>query len=280
MEPDKRLVRAKPAGVAFLSKAIGAAVFLGLLGSCAFFSRPPALPRHAAIESRVAPQADDKYDPLVENADIIYYPAELVGSPQRSEPAWKLAEALHRHGRAFVVGWDAFGADQQPLLDQWGKGRGLENETLAQLHLSGGAGDRENCRAFLRESRKFGARFLALRKVRDLRVTAVPTDEEAFQAEEFAVEKIVEQFRERRSEKLLVFLHRRHLGETRGVPYLVAQKVKARQLVLDSREHPSGRTRLLAFVTHRGGIAGSLLFGIARRLQIVNRTPVSAGDQL
>jgi len=254
------------------------AILLGLFGSCAFFSRQPALPRRAAIESKVAPQADDKYDPLVENADIIYLPSELVGPPQRSEPAWKLAEALHRHGRAFVVGWDAIGAEEQSLLDQWAKLSGFEDGPLAQLHLSGATGQRENCRAFLRESRKLGASFLALRKARDVRAAAVSAEDAASQAEEFAAEKIAEHFRERRSEKLLVFFHRRHLGNARGVPYLVAQKIKARQLVLDSREHPSGRARLIAFVTHRGGIAGIFLPGISRRLQIVDRAPAPAGD--
>jgi hypothetical protein len=267
-----------PARLAFFLKAV-LAILLGLPAGCAFFSGQPALPRRAAIESQIAPEADDKYGPLVENADIIYFPAELVGPPQRSEPAWKLAEALHRHGRAFVVGWDAISAEEQSLLDQWAKQRAFEDGTVAQLRLFAAAGQRENCRAFLRESRKLGARFLALRKSPDPRAAGISAEEAAFQAEEFAADKIAEQFRERRSEKLLVFLPRRHLGSARGVPYLVAQKIKARQLVLDSREHPASRARLLAFVTHRGGISGRWLPGIARHFQIVNGAPGSRGDQ-
>ena len=262
-----------------IARLVFLAILLGLFGSCAFFSRPPALPRRAAIESKVAPQTDEKYDLLIENADIIYLPSELVGSPQRSEPAWKLAEALHRHGRAFVVGWDAIGAEEQSLLDQWAKQPTPGDGPLAQLHLSGAAGDRENCRAYLRGSTKLGARFLALRKTRDPRAAAMSAEEAAGQAEEFAAEKIAEHFRERRSEKLLVFLHRRHLGNTRGVPYLVAQKVKARQLVLDSRERRSGGARLLAFVAHRRGISGNFLPGITGGLQIVNGAPGTRGDQ-
>lgn len=276
MDRSKRVARPVAARFAFFPQAALALVLL-LFGSCAFFTGQPALPRRAAIESKVAPQADDKYGPLVENADIIYLPSELVGLPQRSQPAWKLAEALHRHGRAFVVGWDAIDAEEQSLLDQWMKQPG--DGPLTQLHLFGNAGERENCRAFLRESRKLGARFLALRKTRDLRSVAGSVEEAAWQTEEFAAEKIAEHFRERRSEKLLVFFHRRHLGNTHGVPHLVAQKIKARQLVLDSREHPPGRARLLAFVTHGRGISRDFLPGISRRLQIVNGAPAAAGHQ-
>ena len=254
-------------------------ILVGMFGGCAFFSRQPALPKHAAIESMVAPQADDQYGPLVENADIIYLPSELVGPPHRSEPAWKLAEALHRHGRAFVVGWDAIGADEQSLLDQWSKQPAVEDGPLAQLHLAGATVERDNCRAFLRESRKLGARFLALRKERDLNAAPVFAEEALGQTEEFAAEKIAEHFRERRSEKLLVFFHRRHLGKARGVPYLVAQKIKARQLVLDSKGHSSGRPRLLAFVTDRSWIAGNFLPRVSRRFEVVNRAPGAAGYQ-
>jgi hypothetical protein len=67
---------------------------------------------------------------------------------------------------------------------------------------------------------------------------------------------------------LLVLVHRRHLGNDRGVPYFVAQKIKARQLVLDSQPHPPARSQLLAL----GGREG--------RLEIVDGAPGAGRDQL
>ena len=206
MMPQVGGMRARPRILSFLFAFV---LYLPLIfcSSCGFFSRPPALPRHAAIEFATDSGGDDKFALLVENADIIYFPTELVGPPRSSESSWKLVEALQRNGGRFALGWDLIG--------------GKESET---------------CRAFLREAGKRGANFMALRA----------ESETALLHEEFAAERIAGYFREHRDEKLLVFLHRRHLGNNRGVPYFVAQKIKARQLVLDSRQHPPESPRLLA----------------------------------
>jgi len=90
-------------------------------------------------------------------------------------------------------------------------------------------------------------------------------------AEEFAAERIVGHFREHRDEKLLIFVHRRHLASARGVPYFVAQKIKARQLVLDSQPHPSSRSQLLALRGHDG---------VPGRLEIIDGSPITGSDQL
>jgi uncharacterized iron-regulated protein len=95
--------------------------------------------------------------------------------------------------------------------------------------------------------------------------------EEGLLAEEFAAERIVGHFREHRDEKLLIFVHRRHLASARGVPYFVAQKIKARQLVLDSRSHRSSRAQLLA-LRGRGGTLW--------RLEIIDGSPIAGRDQL
>jgi uncharacterized iron-regulated protein len=286
---------------------------LASYASCAFFYRQPALPKHAAIESRETPQADEKFAALVQNADIIYFPTELPGPASRSEPATKLVDALQRSGNAFAIGWDVIGGEEQALLDQWAK-RQLSTENLiARLHLSGTARERENCRALLGATKDWGVRFLALRCPVDLLAAArseatldaparpelprgfnpPPGDFQRFAerfsaagmnetglraaykaallAEEFAAERIVEDFREHRDEKLLVFVHRRHLESARGVPYFVAQKIKARQLVLDSQPHRSSRPQLLALRGH---------CGVPWRLEIIDGSPSAGSDQL
>lgn len=224
-------MKARPRILSFI-RALVLCLPLIVCSSCGFFFRQPALPRHAAID----PGADDKFALLVENADIIYFPSELVGLPRDSESSWKLVEALQRNGGRFALGWDLIGGDES-----------------------------ETCRAFLREAGKRGASFMALRA----------ESETALLREEFAAERIAGYFREHRDEKLLVFLHRRYLGNKRGVPYLVAQKVKARQLVLDSRQHPPESPRLLA-----GRGSWPRQPRIVRRFQIVNGAPAAGSDQL
>lgn len=205
-----------------------------ILSSCSFFSRQPALPRHAAIDSTTDSGDEDKFALLVENADIIYFPSELVGPPRSSEASWKLVEALQRNGGRFALGWDLIGGEDQAILDQWSD-RPVPVETIGRLHLHGSAPENETCRTFLREASKRGAHFIVLRA----------ENETALLREEFAAERVAGYFREHRDEKLLVFLHRRQLGNNRGVPYFVAQKIKVRQLVIDSRQHPLENSRLL-----------------------------------
>lgn len=216
--------------------------------SCAFFYRQPALPKHAAIEATETPQTDEKFAALVQNADIIYFPTELLGSPPRTEPATKLVEALQRNGDSFAIGLDLLGGEEQTLLDQWAR-RELSTENLiSRLHFFGTERERENCRALVGETKGWDTRFLALRcpAARMTENGLRTAHETALLVEEFAAGRIVRHFREHRDRKLLVFLHRRHLGSTRGVPYFVAQKIRARQLVLDSETDRSSRSQLLA----------------------------------
>jgi uncharacterized iron-regulated protein len=317
---SSRILKVDPNGRSWVCVVSGRLVFFfaraclmvlfALCGSCGFFYRQPALPTHAAIESREAPQADEKFAALVQNADIIYFPTELSGLISPSEPAMKLLDALRRNGNVFAIGWDLIGAEEQPLLDQWVK-RQLSTENLtSRLHLSGTARERENCRALLGESKEWNVRFLALRCPADLlaatrsevmpHVLARPefprgfhpppgdferfaerfsaarmnetglraAYEAALLAEEFAADRISGYFREHRDEKLLIFVHRQHLENIRGVPYFAAQKIKARQLVLDSQ---SNRLRLLALGSRRG---------IRWRLEIIDGSPRAGNDQL
>jgi len=247
------------------------------------------LPRHAAIDSRELPQADEKFAALVQDADIIYFPTELSGPASRSEPATKLVEALHRRGNSFAIGSDLIGAEEQALLDQGAKRQlSLEN-LLSRLQLSGTARERDNWRFLLGAMQEWNARLLPLRCPADLLAAArsegsldglahpevprgfhpPPGDFQRFAersssahgmnetgmqaayeasllAEEFAAERIVGHFRQHRDEKLLIFVHRRHFESDRGVPYFVAQKIKARQLVLDAQPHRPSSSQLLA----------------------------------
>lgn len=292
--------------VLFFSRVCATALLALVCPSCAFFNKQPALPKRAAIESRDTPQADEKFVALVQRADIIYFPTELLNAPSRSAPVSKLVEALRQDGSAFALGWDAIGGEEQGLLDRWARRDISSADLLSRLHLSGSTRQREYCRALLEKSGEVGARFLALRRPPD-RATATkihvdtgelapgfylpPGDFERFaerlsnrsgmdgkalrsayretvREETFVAEQIVGYFREHRDEKLVVFVHRRHFESARGVPYLVAQKIRARQLVLDSRLRSPGL------------LAGRSRGGVLRGIEIVDRSPGAGRDQL
>jgi hypothetical protein len=93
--------------------------FFFLVSSCSFFSRPPPLPRRAAIEPT---GSGEKFTRLIEGADIIYFPSESVVLDSRSEAAWKLLEALRRSGGAFAVGWDLVGREDGVICGEAASG--------------------------------------------------------------------------------------------------------------------------------------------------------------
>jgi hypothetical protein len=248
-------------------------VTLLLLSSCSYFERQPPLPSRAAIESAVIPAADAKFAALVQNADIIYFPSEAVGTSGRFEAAWKLVEALQQDGGPFAVGWDTIGGEEQRLLDRWARAKVATGEVVPQLSLQGSAREVEICRRFLREAAPLGVQFLGLHPPSERRAAASDSSNEAvLRAEQFAAATIARYYLANRGEKILVLFHRVHLGRDHGVPYLVAQKARARQLVLDSRPSPASGASLLAggFDRAHRGAGGSL--------EIVNGAPITAGD--
>ena len=210
-------------------------VCLSFLASCSFFSRQPALPRRAAIEATIA--GDEKFNTLVQNADIIYFPSESVTLTARSDAAWKLFETVERNGAPFALGWDLISSEEQSVLDQWAKGTPANDNEMPRLHFHPDSGDQKNCRNFLRQATRSGAHILALR--------CPPAISPAQSSEQFAAAQIAEYFRQHGSEKMLVFLRRHQLDRNHGVPYFVAQETKARQLVLNAPQTPR-RSRLLA----------------------------------
>jgi hypothetical protein len=203
-----------------------------LVSSCSFFSRQPPLPRRAAIEPT---GSGEKFSRLIEGADIIYFPSESVVLDSRSEAAWKFLEALRRTGGAFTVGWDLGERDDdhRNFLTEAGKS-GAE---ILPLRAAALVEADETSRGFEpppgdfeRFARRFPTRDLNEARLRDAYETAL-------RAEQFAAAKISSHFREHRGEKILVFLRRDYLGPDRGVPYFVAQKTKARQLILKPERH-------------------------------------------
>jgi hypothetical protein len=180
---------------------------LCLLSSCGYFSRQPPLPRHAAIEPS---GSEEKFTTLVQDADIIYFPSESVTLHSRSEAAWKLLETLRGRGGPFAIGWD------------W----------------TGNEADR---RDYLEEASKGGAEILALT---DAKWRA--RNEPAMTADQFVADEITAYFRQHHNDKVLVFLRRERLGMGQGVPYLVSQKTKARQLILNPRRHSDSSGGLIA----------------------------------
>jgi hypothetical protein len=203
-----------------------------LVSGCSFFSRQPPLPRRAAIEPT---GSGEKFASLIESADIVYFPSESVVLDSRSEAAWKLLEALRRSGGSFALGWDLVGREdeQRAFLAEAGK-FGAE---ILPLRAPPQMEADETSRGFEpppgdfeRFARRFSTRDPSEARLRD-------AYEAALLAQEFAAAKISAHFREHRGEKILVFLRRDHLSTDRGVPYFVAQKTKARQLILNPERH-------------------------------------------
>ncbi len=169
--------------------------------------RQPPLPRRAAIEPA---GSEEKFAALIQDADIIYFPSESVTLHSRSDAAWKLLEALRGRGGSFAIGSD------------WSS-----NES-----------DR---RSYLEEAGSNGAEILALTEAKWR-----AQNDAALSADQFVADSIATYFRQHRSDKVLVFLRRERLGTGEGVPHLVAQKTKARQLILNPRKRSDSGARLLA----------------------------------
>lgn len=178
-----------------------------LLAGCSFYSRQPPLPRRAAIEPGGPEQ---KFNALLQDADIIYFPSESAALHSRSDAAWKLLDALRNRGGGFAIGWD------------W-------------------AGNDDDRREYLDEVRRCGAEILAVTETRP-----IPQNEAPVSADQFVADNIATYFREHRGDKVLVFLRRERLAIGEGVPYLVAQKTKARQLILNPRKRSDSGAGLLA----------------------------------
>jgi hypothetical protein len=215
---------------------------LFLFADCSFFSRQPPLPRRAAVE---LDGGDETLTNLVQSADIIYFPVESVVLLPRSSAAWKLIEALKRDGSSFALGWDtAIGEEKvrRALLTEAGK----SGAQVLPLHVPPefvAAGMSPEFVPPPEDFERFARRFSS----RSLKEGALRTEyEAALMRQQLAAEKIASYFKEHRSEKILVFLRRDEVRGDYGVPYFVAQKTKARQLILNPQRHREPGPGLLA----------------------------------
>jgi hypothetical protein len=213
-----------------------------LFAGCSFFSRQLPLPRRAAVEPD---GGDETFTNLVQSADIIYFPVESVVLSSRSSAAWKLLEALKRNGGPFALGWDLAVGDEKihrALLVDAGKA----GAQILVLHAPPDLVTAEMSPEFVPPPEDF-ERFAARSSTRGLKDVALRAEYEAgLVRQQLAAEKIASWFKEHRSEKTLVFLRREEVRGDYGVPYFVAQKTKARQLILNPRRHRESAAGLLA----------------------------------
>ena len=243
----------------------------GFLAGCSFFSAPAPLPRRAAIEPG---SSDERFVGLVEGADIIYFPREAVALSRHSDLAWRLLNALHRSEKSFVVGLETNeDSEQNPALIAELRKFGAD---ILPLRSSAGSARAESSDNFTVPPEDY-ERFAQRPEHRDANETKLRAAYEAELAtEQFLAGKIAGYAREHRNDRLLVFLRRHQMGSEHGVPYFVAQKTKARQLVLNPE--PSARPGPGLMAGSRSGrwrLLGLLRTG---RLQIVDRAPFAGAD--
>ena len=239
----------------------------GLLTGCSFFSTPPPLPRRAAIEPT---SSDEKFNALIEGADIIYFPRESVQLSHRSNAGWRLLDSLHRGGNPFALGWDAeSGTDFHRVLAM--EAQKLEAEVL-ELRPPAQITNEEVDEKFSAPPDDYErfARRPEFRASSDAKVRSAYEAESL--AQRFLAAKIAGYAREHRNGKIVAFLRGERLGESYGVPYLVAQKTKARQLVLNPRAPSRPGPGLMA-----GSRSGPWLG--ARRFEVVDCAPIAGAHQ-
>ncbi|MFL6588858.1 MAG: hypothetical protein ACJ8M4_01665 [Chthoniobacterales bacterium] len=206
--------------------------------SCSFFSPAPALPRHAEIESK---SSDEKFAALIDAADIIYFPSEAADLARRSNIGARLLESLHRSGSSFAMASDA-GSEAEFQRRLVLEGKRLKAE-MVELHPMPEATSDESSRG------------------RDME----PVTDESIAG------RIVAYVKEHREVKLLAFLRHDRLTQSGGVPHLVAQQTKARQLVLNPQVPSRHGPGLMA----RRKSDWRLVPG---RFEIVDRTPFAGTD--
>jgi hypothetical protein len=217
-----------------------AAVFF--FANCSFFSRQPALPRRAAVEPG---GGDETFTNLVQSTDIIYFPVESVVLQPRSSAAWKLIEALKRDGGSFAVGWDTAAGDEKvrrALVTEADK----SSAQVLSLHVPPELVVADTGPEFVPPPGDF-ERFARQFSSRGLKESALRAEYEAtVMRQQLVAEKIASYFKEHRSDKMLVFLRRDEVRGDYGVPYFVAQKTKARQLILNPQRRRETGPGLLA----------------------------------
>ena len=150
-------------------------------------------------------------------------------------PAGKLLEALKRNGGSFAFGWDmAVGDDNvRRVLSNEASRSGAEIFALHEVDPVA----LEVAPEFVPPPEDF-ERFVRRFSSRGLKEVALRAEyKAALLRQQLAADKIASHFKEHRSEKIVVFLRRDEVRGDYGVPYFVAQKTKARQLILKPERH-------------------------------------------
>jgi hypothetical protein len=218
------------------------------------FSGNPPLPRHAEIETAMTPTHPDEVSDIVARAEIFYLPADRIASGRGGGAGARMLAALRRAGAPVAVGWAVIDATEQGALDDWNASRISIDEIASRLSVASSL-ERDDCRSLLRSSRDAGARSIALR-----------CNDTIAEGSACTADNIVREFRALQSGKLLVIAERRYIEVPRGLPFFVGEKLKVRQLILDSRAVDSGPNRLL---TNTSG-----------RLKVVDRAPRASSNRL
>ncbi len=256
-----------------MKKRIGFFLLLAVgVSSCGLFPRKPALPAPSTVSSE---NRNDEFSAAVREADVVYYSLDAPKS-SLDLTGWRLAEALRNGGGKGAIAWLTLDADQQPILDEIARRNDRLNAALGSLRWKLGASRRSSALAILRSTAGVPQLAIGLpaglqgkiangAKLDAADEAALPSDyrdpvgglenfaeqlaathglrsrdiENLYRAhlvaEQFAAEKIVNYLRANKGARLLVFARRRDLGAD-GVPFFVAQKLKARQIDFDRRE--------------------------------------------
>jgi hypothetical protein len=238
-----------------------------MLAGCSVSPRQPPLPRRAAVEPK---GGDETYTKLVDSADIIYFPIEAARFGPRSSAVWKLLEALNRNGGFFALGWDRAAGDEKiyrALLNEASKSRAQ----VLSLSVSRELLATEATPEFVPPPEDF-ERFARRFSTRNPKDPALAAEyKAALLRQQHLADKIASYFMDHRSGKMLVFLQRVEVSSDYGVPYFVAQKTKARQLILNPERSPE---------SDRGLLTGRGRRRLGGGLEIVNGPPIAGGDLL
>ncbi|MEP6685680.1 MAG: hypothetical protein ABJB22_02785 [Verrucomicrobiota bacterium] len=265
------------------------------LSGCGMFDKP-ALPRRASIDS-LGDAAVDDFASRIKRAEVIYLPVENL-----DRSAADLIRALRDDARPFTLAWQDLSVDDQAILDQLNEARASDPSLGDRLAWNVSGQSRISRRIVLQATADLPQLAIGLPKTLRLKLQtgrslsaeehlllpdgySVPAGESQQRTREFregqitkssrvnlmarlfAAEKIVTYMRAHPGGRTLIFLRRRDLEGTGGVPDFVMQKINVRQLILDGQVAKGERPRLIT----------STCCGIGL-FQVVDGSPASRHD--
>jgi hypothetical protein len=218
-----RRVKKSSSTLTAIALLVGAA-----LSACSSYTQP-ALPRRATIESADSRLPTDELRAIVDSSDILYLPVDRLELDEQNGAALRLLNLLHESAPRVALAWANINAATQPLFEQWNGGRTSLDTFLDGIRFAS-ASQREAARRLLREAKERGVSASAVACDAGLGCTA---------------DNVAREFRTTAAGKLLVVIERSDLDPANGVPFLVAQRLQVKQVVLDARSPARNRERLL-----------------------------------